>query len=177
VIRVELITVPGSGTRSIEKYLTQVWKFELFNFPHNNEELAQKPMVFNSTHFEPDGISLDRLLEIEDDVLILSTWRDPLRTLIHNLYKGRGHIMSCFSMLYELREKKPVLMVDLRCIPFQEGASDVFQPVDRVKDDNGALREAYFNKDIIYINKVMESYLERLRRFDWGDLWTEDWWR
>lgn len=110
------------------------------------------------------------------DTLILSTWRDPLRTVIHNLYKGRKHIMSCFEMLYELRAKKPVVMIDLKCIPYTEGFHEVLHPMSRVANDN-YLRQAYDNREIGYIDEVMPDYLEALRKFNWKDLPTEQWWR
>jgi hypothetical protein len=176
MIKVELITIPGSGTRSIEKFLTKTWNFELLNFPTEEPELAKEPMVFNSTHFEPNRVSLDRLLKLEN-TLILSTWRDPLRTMIHNLYKGRKKLMPRFEMLYELREQKPVMMIDLRCLTDKIGEGEVLRPVARLANDGHALRKAYFNKDIAYIDKVIGPELEQLRKFDWRDLWTEDWWR
>jgi hypothetical protein len=176
MVKVELITVPGSGTRTVEKFLTQVWDFELFNFPHKDHDMGEKPMVFNSTHFEPDGGAFNRIIG-KKDTLVLSTWRDPLRTVIHNVYKGRKHIMTCFHQLQALRAARPVIMIDLRCIPYMEGEGEILRPMSRVKNDDHALRKAYFNQDIEYIDKVIPDYLKALREFDWGDLWTESWWK
>ena len=180
MIKVELITITGCGTRSVEKYLTDHWKFGLNNFPWKDKELADRPMSFNSTHFQPDRKALDRLLN-EDNTIILSTWRDPLRTVIHNLYKGRKKIMHMFPLLMELRRAKPVIMIDLRCIPYTEGEGEVLRPVGKVANDN-YLRQAYFNKDIEYIEKTIGkgwedvNLLGQLREFNFEDLPTDDWW-
>jgi hypothetical protein len=169
----ELITVPGTGTRTIERYLTKTYGFKLLNFPWKSE-FDENTLV--STHFEPDRRGVDRLLASKN-VLIFSTWRDPLRTVIHNMYKGRKHIMTCFVMLQELRAKRPVLMIDLKCMPYQEGLWETLRPAGRVADDDNALRKAYDARDLEYIDKVIPDYLRALREFDWKDLWTEEWWR
>lgn len=169
----ELITVPGSGTRTVEKYLTKIHKFELVNHPWK-ASVTSNTLV--STHFEPNRRGIDRLLASRG-TLIFSTWRDPLRTVIHNLYKGRKHIMTCFEMLQELRAKKPVLMIDLKCMPMEEGFWETLRPMKRVENDNNELRRAYDRKDLDHINKVMPDYLKALREFDWKELWTEEWWR
>lgn len=182
MIRAELITITGNGTRSVEKFLTEKWNFALHNRPHKNKELAEKAGTFNSTHFSPDRKGLDLILGM-DNVIVLSTWRDPLRTVIHNLYKGRKKIINMFPQLMELRRAKPVIMIDLRCIPYMEGASEVDKPIKRIAMDGGALREAYFNKDVNLIEKAIGKgwedidMLQQLRDFDWEGLPTEDWWR
>jgi hypothetical protein len=169
MVKVELITVTGSGTRSIEKLMSE--HFEIFNYPRGNLTKGDEEGVFVSTHFDADHHH--RLMNSKN-TLILCTWRDPLRTCIHNLYKGRKQVTKQFVRLQELRKHKPVLMIDMNCVPLKEGEWEVRN--SSLKDDN-ELRRAYDRKDIEYIEKIMPATLNWLRDFDWNGLWTEDWWR
>ncbi len=182
--RAELITITGTGTRSVEKFLTEKWSFVLNNraYKKTNKAFSEKEWAFNSTHFSADRNGLDRILAM-DNIIVLSTWRDPLRTVIHNLYKGRKKIMDRFPQLMELRRAKPVIMIDLKCIPYMEGAGEVDKPIARIAMDGGALRDAYFAKDINMIEKAIGkgwegvNMLQQLRDFDWEGLPVEDWWQ
>lgn len=170
MLQVELITVPGSGTRSVEKWVSK--QFAINNHP--TKGVTPAPGTLISTHFEESAFQ--RILT-RKNTLFLCTWRDPLRIVIHNMYKKRKDIMTCFHMLQHLRKHRPVIMIDLRCIPYHEGEWETLNPAARVENDNNALREAYARKDLEYIDKIIPDYLEWLRRFDWKDLWTESWWK
>lgn len=181
MVGVELVTIPGCGTRSVERWIKE--PVVHYPFPVSKRSTGEKrdqtkqalsmgTMV--STHLQlSDPVAFDRIMRLENTVF-LTTWRDPLRTVIHNLFKGRIWIMKSFEMLQFLRQQRTVLIIDLDMIPYHEGAGEVDTPADFV--EGTGLREAYFAKDLPAVAEIIPDYLHQLREFDWGDLWTEGWW-
>jgi len=183
LVEIELVTIPGSGTRSVTKMLPNAVL---------NTTLDTDTRIFGDiTVCHLDKTNLQRLLK-QKHTLIISTWRDPLSICITNTHRYflkrisqlpeekrsiafQKQMMGFFERFKLLRNQKHVLIVDLRFVPFREGNNE-FSTRNPVKQDN-SLRKAYQNRNIKPIENAIGGLLNELRQFDWGDLWTEDWWR
>lgn len=174
---VELITVPGTATRSTEAYL---WKkyvskriFSTTN--HNPVQIGVTEDQINVSHLTEDNFI--RLTEMEKrklkvKSLILSTWLDPLRVAITNHFKAAHkvddkEIIKFYERMRDLILIRPVLFIDLRFIPITAGVTS--PPRD--------LTRAYNAKNMAPIIEEMPNVVKDLRSFDWGTLPVEDWWR
>lgn len=171
---VELVTIPGSGTRSVWKLLGG----EFVGRSFVSDRMTQCHLT--EEHFQ-------RLLK--GNQLIISTWRDPLAVCITNTHKYFGkHIwekfpkdqyeavfrkdmMDFFDRFKRLRASRPVIIPAF--VPHREGKGEFFSKNPLKQND--VLRQAYARKDIAPIEKSLGGLLKDLRAYDW-DLPVEDWW-
>jgi hypothetical protein len=153
-LKVCLITVPGSGTRSVA---------QTFGF-------AEK-------HLYPDIYKR----ALQEKPLVISTWRDPLKICATNSLKPsiKGvqphQMMGWFERFQKLRSQLNVIIVDMRCISLKVGENQHYPKHN--KNQPTDFRDAVKDKNIEYIQTHWPGLLNDLRKFDWKDLWTEDWWR
>lgn len=161
---VELITVPGTGSRSVREHLASVYPEakRLSKVAYDSPSNAR----INCSHISEEVFQ--RLTTKHLERVVLSVWRDPLQIAVtnsHKPYTKQGYdIMPYFRRMQELAQLRPVLFVDLRFIPY------------RIRHKKrGPTNEAYERKDIAYFEENF-PLLAELRAFDWH-FWTEDWWR